>query len=77
MLASTRHGASRNYHSGLQRRGNYRPVIERVRTAPVGDLRKHLIIVDDRSTDGTGEYLKGLSLDYVNLVSILLMLAPC
>jgi glycosyltransferase involved in cell wall biosynthesis len=40
-------------------------VIERVRTAPAGGLKKHLIVVDDCSTDGTREYLKGLILDDV------------
>jgi glycosyltransferase involved in cell wall biosynthesis len=40
-------------------------VIERVRAAPAGGLRKHLIVVDDCSSDGTREYLKRLVCDDV------------
>jgi len=38
-------------------------VLERVRAAPVGGLKKQIIIIDDYSTDGTREYLKDLALD--------------
>lgn len=40
-------------------------VLQRVHAAPAGGLRKELIVVDDCSTDGTREYLKGLALDHV------------
>jgi glycosyltransferase involved in cell wall biosynthesis len=40
-------------------------VVERARAAPAYNLKKQLIVVDDYSTDGTREYLRGLRLDDV------------
>src|SRR5262249_1779938 len=38
-------------------------VLDRVRMAPTLGLQKDLVVVDDCSTDGTAEYLRGLSSD--------------
>jgi glycosyltransferase involved in cell wall biosynthesis len=38
-------------------------VLDRVRMAPTPGLKKELVVVDDASTDGTTEYLRGLSDD--------------
>jgi glycosyltransferase involved in cell wall biosynthesis len=35
-------------------------VLDRVRMAPTPGLQKDLVVVDDCSTDGTAEYLRGL-----------------
>ena len=40
-------------------------VLQRVHSAPAAGLRKELVVVDDCSTDGTREYLKGIALDHV------------
>ncbi len=40
-------------------------VLERVRAAPTGTLKKQVIVVDDYSSDGTREYLKALALNDV------------
>src|SRR3989442_10665649 len=37
--------------------------LDRVRMAPTLGLQKDLVVVDDFSTDGTAEYLRGLSSD--------------
>ena len=37
------------------------PLLDRVRKAPTLELKKEIIVVDDRSTDGTREYLQRLS----------------
>ena len=40
-------------------------VLQRVHAAPAAGLTKELVVVDDCSTDGTRDYLKGLALDRV------------
>ena len=38
-------------------------VLDRVRMAPTPGLKKALVVVDDCSTDGTADYLRGISAD--------------